>query len=178
MGCHGRDDVIALRALRPDDVDTARALVARTMLATYGPFSPRVRAVVAEQGMAALVAADLAFSGAWVAVDAGGAGGEAGPERIRGLVWTQADLLRELFVEPAGQGRGIGSLLLHVAEREIAARGHAEARLNVAAPNARARRFYAAHGWRDSAAAAPARWDFAMIEMTKALRPADRPGRG
>ena len=157
-----------LRAVRPEDTDAVRALVARGILAAYAPFSPQVRQVAEREGIAALVKADLGFAGAWLAVEQGA---EAVP---LGVVWTTGDLLRELFVDPSAQGRGLGGLLLHVGEQEIAARGHALARLDVAAPNARARAFYAAHGWRDSGTAPPGRWDFAMIGMAKALTPADR----
>lgn len=173
---HGGDDVSAgpdprrvmLRAAAPEDVDAVRALVARTVLHTYGPFSPSVRAAAAEQGTAALVGAGLDFAGAWLAVPPGN-----GPPL--GVVWTGGDLLRELFIDPPAQGRGLGRLLLHVAEREIAARGHALARLDVAEPNAAARRFYAARGWRENGRTLHGRWDFALIAMVKALPPAGRP---
>lgn len=162
--------MISLHAVGPRDVDGVRSLVAGTLLATYGPFSPAVRRMAAEEGMAALVSARLDFAGAWLAREDAG--------RLVGVVWTRDDLLRELFVAPSAQRQGIGRLLLHVAEREIAARGHGRARLDVAEPNAAARAFYAAQGWRETGASGPARWDFAMIGMEKALLPAAPPDPG
>ncbi len=57
------------------------------------------------------------------------------------------DYLWHLYVDPAFQRRGVGRALLRHAERAIAARGHASARLDVLARNAKALAFYAAEGW-------------------------------
>ncbi len=58
------------------------------------------------------------------------------------------DLLDDLWVARAHQGRGIGRLLLTAGEERIAAAGHAEAWLECIAANAPARRFYERAGWR------------------------------
>lgn len=155
-----------LRAVQPEDVDQARALVARTVIATYGPFCPDLKAT-AERDPAAILSAALRLEQAWMLW---------AERRALGIVLTQGDLLRELFVAPEAQGRGCGRLLLFVAEREIAARGMAAARLDVAGPNARARSFYAAHGWTEAKRQyRHPRWGFDMLEMRKALSPPESP---
>lgn len=130
------------------------------MIATYGAFCPAV-AEEARHDPAGLIPARLTFLGGWIAVD--GVSGAA-----LGVVLTEGDLLRELFVAPEAQGQGVGRLLLSVAEREIFNRGVDVARLNVAEPNVRARRFYASHGWSDAPGrTVHPRWGFAMIGMCK-----------
>lgn len=149
-----------ISALLPEHLDAARALVARTVIATYGPFCPDLKAA-AERDPAGVVSLGLSLEGAWMAWQ---------DDRAVGLVLTTGDLLRELFVAPESQGQGFGRLLLFVAEREIGLRGHAAARLDVAEPNTRARAFYAAAGWHATERRYPhPRWGFALIEMRKAL---------
>jgi ribosomal protein S18 acetylase RimI-like enzyme len=63
------------------------------------------------------------------------------------LCWTTA-FIKDLVVDPDWQGRSIGSAVLCTALRALAARGHAEAALKVHADNVRARRLYAAAGFR------------------------------
>ncbi|XKG58132.1 GNAT family N-acetyltransferase [Caenispirillum salinarum] len=160
-----------LRAVRPEDVDAVRSLVARTVIETYGAFCPEV-AEAARRDPAGFISARLTFLGGWMAARSDGGGALA-------VVLTEGDLLQELFVAPEAQGRGVGRLLLAVAEREIFGRGHDVARLHVAEPNAGARRFYVAHGWTATAIRTPhPRWDFAMIEMRKGRTPPDRPRPG
>lgn len=149
-----------LRAVQTADVDAVRSLVARTVIETYGAFCPEV-AECARRDPAGFISAKLTFLGGWLA-----ASSETGA--VLGVVLTDGDLLQELFVTPDAQGQGVGRLLLAVAEREIFGRGHDAGRLDVAEPNARARRFYAAHGWSETATQAPhPRWGFAMIGMRK-----------
>lgn len=68
---------------------------------------------------------------------------------LAGFIMIANDELEQLFVDPARHGSGVAAPLLAEAERQIAAAGHAEAWLAVVAGNARARRFYEKHGWRD-----------------------------
>ena len=70
----------------------------------------------------------------------------------RGYVTCLDDLLDDIWVAPASQGRGIGALLLRAGEEIIRDSGHAEARLECIAANLRARRFYERHGWRPTRA--------------------------
>ena len=68
---------------------------------------------------------------------------------LAGFIMIAGDELEQLFVDPAQLGSGVAAPLLAEAERQIAAAGYAEAWLAVVAGNARARRFYEKHGWRD-----------------------------
>ena len=64
-------------------------------------------------------------------------------DRIVGfcLVWTSS-FVKDLVVEPALHGRGIGTALLATAIVEMRRRGHAQLRLKVDARNPGARRLY------------------------------------
>jgi GNAT superfamily N-acetyltransferase len=88
---------------------------------------------------------------------------------IAGVVVAIDDWVEDLWVARAYRRRGIGGALLAAAERQIAARDHAEAWLRVVAANRDARRFYGARGWVERASYPHEKWDFSMIEMAKAL---------
>ena len=60
---------------------------------------------------------------------------------------SRAARLYSLAVRPGKSGRGFGAQLLAAAEREAARRGADRLRLEVRADNARALRFYRAHGY-------------------------------
>lgn len=68
---------------------------------------------------------------------------------VVGFVMVAGDEVEQLFVAAAHRGSGVAALLLAEGERRVAAAGHAEAWLAVVEGNARARRFYDKHGWRD-----------------------------
>ena len=68
--------------------------------------------------------------------------------RAEGYVTCLDDLLDDIWVAPWAQGQDVGALLLRAGEEVIRACGHAEARLECIAANARARLFYERHGWR------------------------------
>lgn len=68
---------------------------------------------------------------------------------VAGFVMVAGDEVEQLFVAAAHRGSGIAALLLAEGEQRVAAAGHAEAWLAVVEGNARARRFYEKHGWRD-----------------------------
>jgi GNAT superfamily N-acetyltransferase len=89
--------------------------------------------------------------------------------RVVGLVVADDDWVEDLWVAKEHRRRGIGGVLLAAAERQIAERGHVEARLRVVARNVEARRFYAAHGWAEAESYPHERWSFAMLEMVKVL---------
>jgi ribosomal protein S18 acetylase RimI-like enzyme len=63
-----------------------------------------------------------------------------------GMVQTDRDVIANLDVDPACWNGGVGSTLLHSAERQIA-RSYAAARLEVRSFNTRALAFYARRGW-------------------------------
>ena len=66
-----------------------------------------------------------------------------------GFVMVVGDEVEQVFVGRSARGTDLAGLLLMEAERLVAAAGHEEAWLAVVAGNARARRFYEKHGWRD-----------------------------
>ena len=86
-----------------------------------------------------------------------------------GVVVSDDDWVEDLWVTKEHRRRGIGSALLLGAERQIAKRGHTEARLRVVARNLEARRFYLAHGWAETVSYPHERWGFTMLELAKAL---------
>ncbi|CAI9410309.1 putative N-acetyltransferase [Nocardioides sp. T2.26MG-1] len=69
--------------------------------------------------------------------------------RVAGFIMVVGDEVEQVFVDPALHGAGVAAPLLAEAERQVAAAGYAEAWLAVVTGNARARRFYEKHGWRD-----------------------------
>jgi GNAT superfamily N-acetyltransferase len=89
--------------------------------------------------------------------------------RIVGVVVSDDDWVEDLWVTGEHRRCGIGSVLLAAAERQIAERGCAQARLRVVARNLEARRFYQGRGWAGEAGHAHEKWGFAMVEMTKTL---------
>ena len=69
--------------------------------------------------------------------------------RVVGFIMIAGDEVEQVFVDPDHHGTGVAAPLLAEAERQVATAGHAEAWLAVVTGNARARRFYEKHGWRD-----------------------------
>jgi ribosomal protein S18 acetylase RimI-like enzyme len=93
-------------------------------------------------------------------------------ENARGLIGvglSTAGWIDDLWVLPDCRSVGVGSALLLALESEIAERGHDCAGLRVVSENHGARRFYAAHGWREIKAYPHERWGFAMVDMEKPL---------
>ena len=68
---------------------------------------------------------------------------------VLGVVIVRDDELQQLMVTADARGTGVGGLLIAEAERQVAARGHAEIWLAVVPGNDTARRFYAGRGWVD-----------------------------
>ena len=68
---------------------------------------------------------------------------------LLGFVMVVGDEVEQVFVGRSARGTDLAGLLLMEAERLVAAAGHEEAWLAVVDGNARARRFYEKHGWRD-----------------------------
>jgi GNAT superfamily N-acetyltransferase len=69
---------------------------------------------------------------------------------VVGFIMIAGDEVEQVFVDPGHHGSGVAAPLLAEAERQVAAAGYDEAWLAVVAGNARARRFYEKHGWRDA----------------------------
>ncbi len=72
-------------------------------------------------------------------------------DQIVALVDPKEDEINGLWVHPAHQGRGFGTLLLHEGERLIAEVGHDRAWLICSAFNPRARAFYERRGYVETA---------------------------
>lgn len=70
-------------------------------------------------------------------------------DRVVGFVMVAGDEVEQVFVDPVHHGSGVAAPLLAEGERRVAAAGYDEAWLAVVVGNARARRFYEKHGWRD-----------------------------
>ncbi len=68
---------------------------------------------------------------------------------LAGFVMVVDDEVEQVYVAAAHRGTGVAVALLTEAERVVAAKGHRRAWLAVVDGNARARRFYERHGWRD-----------------------------
>lgn len=68
---------------------------------------------------------------------------------VAGFVMVAGDEVEQVFVAADHRGSDVAALLLAEGERRVAAAGYDEAWLAVVEGNARARRFYEKHGWRD-----------------------------
>lgn len=145
----GEHDPMALRQARANEVPAIRALVVRVVQEVYGhllpggvpdPDEPWERSLVAVEGC-----------------------------RLVGVALTEGDRVEDLWIEAAARRRGLGTALLAAAEREIAARGHPQARLRLIAENRAARTFYEARGWRAHRITPHEGCGWPMLEMTKAL---------
>jgi ribosomal protein S18 acetylase RimI-like enzyme len=68
---------------------------------------------------------------------------------LLGVVQPMKDEVNGLWVDPAAQGRGVGTALLRHGELEIAAAGYDRAWLSCSGFNPKARRFYVARGYRE-----------------------------
>ncbi|QUD89925.1 GNAT family N-acetyltransferase [Phenylobacterium montanum] len=117
-----------IRNATPTDVPTIRQCVEASLEATYGGLwtSEPLRA------------GDDDWANAWVACSSGA---------IIGVGLTEADIVSDLWIHPASQGKGAGTALLAALETEIAGRGLTTARLRCLEPNLKARGFYASRGW-------------------------------
>lgn len=88
---------------------------------------------------------------------------EAG--EILGMVHWDGDFIHALHVRPAAQRRGVGRALLAYAEAEIAAAGHAQARLDTDTFNAQSRAFYAGLGYREIDSYPDLEWDSGLTTL-------------
>ena len=84
--------------------------------------------------------------------------------RILGLTSTDGREVANLWVHPSFQRRGIGSILLQVAEEEIQLAGYRTARLCYTEYNVAAPRFYRAHGYTE-AGRSPGRLPCGMLSL-------------
>ncbi|MGZ8783852.1 MAG: N-acetyltransferase family protein [Gaiellaceae bacterium] len=119
-----------LRRAEPDDA----AAVAAVYVASFETltFLPTLHTTEEHRRFVATL---IETQEVWVAEEAG---------RIVGMAGLSADMLSQLYVDPAAQGRGVGSALLDVAKR----RRPAGFTFWVFQDNARARAFYEARSCR------------------------------
>lgn len=70
-------------------------------------------------------------------------------DAVAGFVMVVDDEVNQVYVSGDHRGSGIAAKLLAAAESRVRANGHRQAWLAVVPGNARARKFYANHGWSD-----------------------------
>lgn len=97
---------------------------------------------------------------AWVADD-----GTA----IIALMLSSSDCVDDLWVAARFRGRGLGSRLLEIGEREIRERGFGYAKLRVVAGNTMAAEFYARRGWTQGRQYPHQKLPIEMIDFEKPL---------
>lgn len=138
---------VTTRPARPSDAET----MARTLhigFDTYRAFAPRGWSLPPFPNELEFSREQLRSRHGWglMAEIAGEPAGHVAmypDERCGGTVY-----LWQLFVRPQWWGTGLANALHEAFVAEARARGYRYARLTTAAQHARARRFYARHGWR------------------------------
>jgi ribosomal protein S18 acetylase RimI-like enzyme len=128
---------IIIRPAEEYDVPALVRLLRRSWLVTWAPELPFEAVRVFAAADPARSHAETAWRSFVVATRSG---------MLVGMVQTDRDVIDALEVDPACWNGGVGSTLLHAAERQIA-RSYAVARLEVRSFNTRALAFYARRGW-------------------------------
>jgi GNAT superfamily N-acetyltransferase len=139
-----------IRRAAATEVDEIRDCVAASLNATYGGVWTK----------APLPADDEDWASAWVA---------CASDRIVGVGLSTEEVVSDLWVHPAAQGRGAGTALLAAMEEEIAGRGYSAARLRCLEINRKARSFYAARGWIEVRTYPHERIPMNTVDMAKLL---------
>jgi ribosomal protein S18 acetylase RimI-like enzyme len=118
-----------IRRPRPDELPAITAMVRAVVAESFPEGSPsELDRIGAED-----------WSPSWVAIADNGL--------IAGVTLVTEEWIDDLWVASAHRSFGVGAMLLAHAEMQIAADGHASARLRVVASNAGARKFYTQHGY-------------------------------
>ena len=144
------------------DAGALADLNGRALVAAYADYVPveRMRGVLSGLASAWRDGLGAPDRETWVCADLGGFV-TVGASRD-GDVGAGEGELRALYVEPARLGSGVGAALHDHGLSRLAALGFARASLWAFERNARARRFYAARGWRlDARPFDPDRWGWA-----------------
>lgn len=94
-----------------------------------------------------------------------------------GLVHPGHGIILSLYVDPASQGCGIGSRLLHAAESALASGGATSASLWVFTANTASVAFYARHGWFPVSENKGRSWEFGepVHRLSKSFPDAETP---
>lgn len=89
---------------------------------------------------------------------------------VVGVGILKEDYIDDLWIFGEYRGQRVGERLLSKLEEDIKTSGHVSGRLRVVAENARARRFYARHGWRETRLYPHERHGYLMVDLHKDLR--------
>jgi ribosomal protein S18 acetylase RimI-like enzyme len=131
------DNEIIIRPAKEHDVPACVRLLRRSWLVMWAPELPFEAVQAFATADPARSHAETAWRKFLVATRS---------SMLVGMVQTDRDRIEALDVDPACWNGGVGSTLLHAAERQIA-RSYAVARLEVRSFNTRALAFYARRGW-------------------------------
>lgn len=141
---------VLMRRPQPSEYSSVRALIETVANETFKDlFAPNPVPLKFE---------DEDWPLAWVAVSNQG---------IVGVIITNQEWVSDLWVLREHRRLGVGSRLLAHGEAEIAARGHATARLRVVRSNAVAVQFYLSQEWQIAREFAHEKYHHAMLEMAK-----------
>jgi ribosomal protein S18 acetylase RimI-like enzyme len=138
---------ILVRRAQPEESDSIHAMVQAIANETFAKLFPL-----------GVPIGEANWSSAWVAVLG---------EHIVGVTMTQDQWVSDLWVRQDSRRLGVGAMLLHQAESEIADRAVKTFQLRVVQSNTRAVRFYESHGWRVCREFPHERFGHDMYEMTK-----------
>jgi ribosomal protein S18 acetylase RimI-like enzyme len=94
---------------------------------------------------------------------------------VLGVVQPMKDEINGLWVDPAAQGRGVGTTLLRHGEEVIAAAGYGRAWLSCSGFNPTAQRFYLKRGYREVGRESKERAGGVVEELLSYERPLSRP---
>lgn len=132
---------VVLRRAEPADA----AAVADVWIASFTDALPTVRRAHDDDDVRGWVRSHLVpETECWVAVGEGEGGGE-----VLAMMALSPGWIDQLYVEPAAQGRGLGGTLVRLARRRRDEAGWVSLQLWTFQVNARARAFYARHGFRE-----------------------------
>jgi serine-type D-Ala-D-Ala carboxypeptidase len=164
---------VTLRDARPDDLEGIVAVFLGCWHVTYAETLPAATvAAMTPAGAWALWSRVLGESapGEVIVAEVRHADGEtavAGVSR-----WAPSGWIHSLYVDPAAQGTGIGSLLLAESSRRIGRAGATTAHLWVFRDNSAGRRFYGRHGWSpDGTTRVEAEFGAPELRLTRLLEP-------
>ncbi|MFN3387509.1 MAG: GNAT family N-acetyltransferase [Allosphingosinicella sp.] len=145
-----------IREARPGDREALVALLHDSFRTTW---RPQVRAEAWRRWLEEDKAAAYvdAMSAEFLVAEADGA--------VAAMAHWRGDFVHALHVHSRFRRRGLGSLLLRRAEADIAAAGHASARLETDSFNRTSRSFYAAHGYCEVSSRPDAEWDSGLTTL-------------